>query len=156
MPSKLFYFLLSVALIGGMALFAWTNSSYQKAFEAEWHYLVGEYDEAYHLAKEAYALDHYNRFALTVMTRTENARTYLAFIREGLTYLDKIQEIADRNTVTKADRARIRMMCEVMIQRYETLAKTPLSDEDLVMRAERIDADFKEIYRKLFGKIGKK
>ncbi|WP_353661847.1 hypothetical protein [Hydrogenimonas sp. SS33] len=150
MGSKFTYLLLALLLLGGMALFAWTNPSYQKAFEAKWHYFMGEYDEAYRLAKEAYRLDPYNRMALTVMTRTERAEKYLAYIRDGLRYLHAIETIADRSPVSEADRARIKMMCEVMLGRYENLAATPLGDEELAERARDIYTKFKTIYRDLF------
>ena len=151
MRSKLIYLLLALALLGGMAIFAWTNPSYEKAFEAKWHYFMGEYDEAYRLAKEAYELDPYNRMALTVMTRTETARRYLDYIREGLEYLHRIESIADHPPIDEADKVRIKMMCEVMMERYERLAKTPLSDEELVERARRVYEKFASLYRSLFG-----
>jgi len=153
MGSRLTIFLLALALLGGMAVFAWTNPSYQKAFEAKWHYFMGEYDEAYRLAKEAYRLDPYNRMALTVMTRTERAERYLAYIRDGLRYLHAIEEIADRASVSEADKVRIKMMCEVMIGRYEKIAVTPLSDRELAERARDIYRKFETIYHDLFAGI---
>ena len=104
MRSKVTYLLFAMLLLGGMALFAWTNPSYQKAFEAKWHYFMGEYDEAYRLAKEAYELDRYNRMALTVMTQTEVAEKYLDYIREGAKYLHLIESIAKRSPSTKRTR----------------------------------------------------
>ena len=155
MRSRLLSLMLALLLLGGMAIFAWTNPSYQKAFEAKWHYFMGEYDEAYRLAKEAYELDPYNRMALTVMTRTETAERYMDYIREGLEYLHRIESIADRPPIDEADRVRIKMMCEVMMGRYERLARTPLSDEELVERARRIYEKFSALYRSLFSEDSK-
>jgi len=150
MRSKISYLLLAALLLGGMALFAWTNPSYQKAFEAKWYYFMGDYDAAYALAKEAYRLDPYNRMALTVMTRTEVAERYLAYIREGTRYLRTIEEIAAKRPVDEADRIRIKMMCEVMIGRFEEMDATPLADEELVERARNLYEKFRTLYASLF------
>jgi tetratricopeptide (TPR) repeat protein len=151
MRSKLLYLLFAGALLGGMALFAWTNPSYQKAFEAKWYYFMGDYDEADRLAKEAYELDPYNRMALTVMTRSEVAKKYLGYIREGHEYLRRIEEIAAKEPVDEADRVRIKMMCEVMMGRYEKLlSSSRLTDEELVARARVIYEKFRDLYDSLF------
>ncbi|WP_300368377.1 hypothetical protein [Hydrogenimonas sp.] len=150
MSSKITYLLFAVLLLGGMAIFAWTNPSYQKAFEAKWHYFMGDYDEAYALAKEAYALDRYNRMALTVMTQTEVAERYLGYIREGAGFLRQIEDIANHPPISEADKIRIKMMCEVMIERYEKLVATRLTDDELVERAHNIYEKFKSLYSSLF------
>ena len=148
--SRIVYALLALLLLAGMAVFAWTNPSYQKAFEAKWYYFMGDYDEALRLAKEAYALDRYNRMALTVMTQTEVAERYLDYIREGTEFLRQIEAIADHPPISKADKIRIKMMCEVMIDRYETLTATPLTDEELIERATNLYRKFKTLYTSLF------
>jgi len=148
--SRIVYAIFALLLLGGMVIFAWTNPSYQKAFEAKWYYFMGDYDEAYKLAKEAYALDRYNRMALTVMTQTEVAERYLNYIREGAGFLRQIEEIADRSPIDEADKIRIKMMCEIMIERYEKLAATRLTDDELVERARNIYEKFKSLYASLF------
>jgi len=148
--SRIVYALLALLLLAGMAVFAWTNPSYQKAFEAKWYYFMGDYDEALRLAKEAYALDRYNRMALTVMTQTEVAERYLDYIREGAEFLRQIEAIADHPPISEADKIRIKMMCEVMIDRYETLTATPLTDEELIERATNLYRKFKTLYTSLF------
>ncbi|WP_201352462.1 hypothetical protein [Hydrogenimonas urashimensis] len=148
--SRIVYALLALLLLASMAVFAWINPSYQKAFEAKWYYFMGDYDEAYALAKEAYALDPYNRMALTVMTQTEVAERYLGYIREGAAFLRQIEEIANRQPISNADRIRVKMMCEVMIERYEKLIATPLTDEELIERARNIYEKFKNLYTSLF------
>jgi tetratricopeptide (TPR) repeat protein len=150
MRSRITYFLIALTLLGGMGYFAWTNPSYQKAFEAKWYYLMGEYDTAYQLAKEAYALDHYNRMALTVISQTEIAQKYLDYIQEGNTFLERIEKIAEKSPIEEADKVRIKMMCEVMLERYDQLAPTPLTDRDLVEKAKKIHDEFETLYRSLF------
>ena len=143
----LYGLLLLVALLGGMALFAWSNPSYEKAFEAKWYYFTGDYESAYRLAAEAYEMDPYNRVALTVMRQTEVARKYVAYIEEGEAFLRRIEELVEKGPLESADRTRIRMMCEIMLDRYETLSATPLTDENLVKRAAKVRSEFETLYR---------
>ncbi len=150
MPSRMFYALLALLLLVGMAIFALTNPSYEKAFEARWQYFMGNYDEAYKIAKEAYELDRYNRMAFTVMTQTEVAKRYLDYIREGERYLSLIEDVANHPPIGEADKVRIKMMCEVMIGKYERMAPTKLTDRELVQRAEEIYRKFRSLYTSLF------
>lgn len=150
MRSKALYLVIALALLGGMAIFAWTNPSYEKAFEAKWYYLTGDYDTALKLAQEAYAEDPYNRMALTMLNRAKTAKIYEDYIKEGENYFKTIESIARRKPISEADRIRIKIMCEVMIARYETLPNTPLSDPELKREAETIYNKFKELYDSLF------
>ena len=151
MPSgRSWYAALALALLIGMAIFAWTNPSYEKAFEAKWYYMLGEYDPAYDLAKEAYALDRYNRMAFTVMTQTAVAKKFLDYIGEGRRYLALIEKIADHPPISKADRLRIKMMCEVMMDRYATLTPTKLTDRKLVEEAHAMYERFKTLHDSIF------
>lgn len=151
MRSRLVYLLLALSLLAAMAIFALTNPSYEKALEARWQYFMGNYDEAYRIAKEAYELDRYNRMAFTVMTQTEVAKRYLDYIREGERYLDLIEDVANHPPIGEADRVRIKIMCEVMMGKYEKLSPTKLTDRDLVERAEEIYKKFESLYRSLFN-----
>jgi len=148
LSNRMIYLIVALFLVG-MAAFAFFNPSYEKAFEAKWHYMMGEYDQAYALAKEAYDLDHYNRMAFTIMTQTEVSKQVLDYIREGSDYLRQIDTMM-RSDLSEADRLRIKMMCEVMIEKYPKLAPTKLTDPDLVQEAETIYKKFKNIYSSLF------
>ncbi|WP_457593343.1 hypothetical protein [Hydrogenimonas sp.] len=150
MQSKMIYLFFALFLLAGMAIFALTNPSYEKAFEARWHYFMGNYDEAYKIAKKAYELDRYNRMAFTVMRQTEVAKAYLDYIREGKRYLSLIEDVANHPPIGEADKIRIKMMCEVMIGRYEKLSPTKLTDKELVARAKEIYKKFQSLYTSLF------
>ncbi len=150
MQYRMTYLFIALFLLAGMAVFALTNPSYEKAIEARWHYFTGNYDEAYRIAKEAYELDNYNRMAFTVMRQTEVAKEYLDYIREGERYLDLIEDVANHPPIGEADKIRIKMMCEVMIGKYENLSPTKLTDEELVERAKDIYEKFQNLYTSLF------
>jgi tetratricopeptide (TPR) repeat protein len=153
LSGRLWYVALALTLLAGMAIFAWTNPSYEKGFEAKWYYLLGEYDRAYDLAKEAYELDRYNRMAFTVMTQTAVARRFIDYIKEGEAYLKTIEEIADRPPISDADKIRIKMICEVMMDRYATLTPTKLTDKELVKEARAMYERFKTLHDSIFKGI---
>ena len=150
MQSKALYLLLALALLGAMAIFAWTNPSYEKAFEAKWYYLTGDYDTALKLAEAAYEEDPYNRMALTTLNRAKIAKIYADYIHEGENYFQTIEAIARHKPIDEADRIRIKMMCEVMLGRYAALPDTPLVDPALKKEAHTIYRKFKELYDSLF------
>ena len=150
MPSKLLYTLLALALLGGMAYFAWTNPSYQRAFEAKWYIVTGDYETAYALADEAYRLDPYNRLSLSVMTQAKAARQYVAYLKEGSEYLHRIERIVEKRPLSDADRVRIKLMCEVMIEAYRQLPDPRFVDPELAERAKRRHDEFVTLYASLF------
>lgn len=146
----------AILLLLLMVLFALVNPSYEKAFRAKWYYTSGEYDKALILAKEAYELDSYNRVALTVMRRTEIAKKFEDFIKEGENYLKHIETIANNPPIEEADKIRIKMMCEIMIDRYLSLTPSKLIDDSLIIRAKEVYEKFNKLYVSLFGKTKQK
>jgi len=152
MQSKLLFVAFAVLLLLLMVLFALTNPSYEKAFKAKYYYYSREYDQALTLAKEAYELDSYNRVALTVMRQTEVARKFVDYMKEGRSYLKQIEAIADNPPIEQADKIRIKMMCEVMINRYASLPSSNLTEPDLVNQAKEVYKKFNTLYVSLFGK----
>jgi len=156
MQSKLLITAFAILLLLLMVLFALVNPSYEKAFKAKWYYASGDYDKALVLAKEAYELDPYNRVALTVMKRSEIAKKFEDFIKEGESYLKRIEAIANNSTIKDADKIRIKMMCEVMIERYSSLSPSKLIDERLVNRAKEVYEKFDKLYISIFGKTKQK
>ena len=150
MPSKMLYLLIAVGLLAGMAFFAWSAPSYEKAFEAKWYYFTGASDEAQRLAEEAYRLDPYNRMALTVKTRAARAKELKNYVEEGREYLEKIDAIASKGVITKPDEVRIKMMIEIMVQRYRQIKPTPLDDMRLLQEARGVYQKFETLERTLF------
>jgi len=152
MQSKLLFLALSILLLLLMVLFALTNPSYEKAFKAKWYYMSGEYDQALILAKEAYKLDPYNRVALTVMRQTEIAQKFVDYIKEGKAYLEQIEAIANNPPIQQSDKIRIKMMCEVMIDKYSSLPSSKLTESELIEQAKEMYEKFKTLYVSVYEK----
>ena len=150
MLSKIKLILFVVLILGGSLVYFNSNSSYQDSVEARIYYFLGNYKEAYELAKKAYEKDSYNKMANTVLTQSKIALAYEEYIRQGNEYLKKINEISSKSDFSPADKTRIKMMCEVMIDGFSDLKSSTLTDEILVENAKKMQEKFKQLYEELF------
>ena len=50
-------FVVALILLGSMALYFLTHPSYERSLEAKFYYNIGDYKQAYLLAKEAFEID---------------------------------------------------------------------------------------------------
>ena len=91
-----------------MGVYFITNPSYEKSIKAKYYYEIGEYKEAYALAKEAFSLDLYNRMASTIMAQSKNSLRYVKYNEMAKKYMDDIDEIALHDNISNADKAKIR------------------------------------------------
>ena len=150
----------SKALILGMAFtflmimggYFLVNPSYEKSITAKYYYEIGEYDESYFIAKEAFALNVYNRMASTVMVQSQIALKYVDYINLAEKYMLEINEISLHETVSNADKAKIRIICEIMLGSYVKLAPSVITDKKLVEES----AKYYKSFEKLLAKVTKK
>lgn len=132
-----------------MALFFLTNPSYEKSLEAKYHYEMGDYNEAYKLANEAFALDVYNRMASTIMAQSKTSLKYEKYIKEAKNYLREINDIISSDTIDEAQRSKIKLMSEVMVESYIKLAPSVVTDKELVKEAAKYHEQFEKILEKV-------
>ena len=88
--------------------------------------------------------------AFMVMTQSKIAFKYEEYIKTGVEYLKKIESISSKKEFDNADKARVKMMCEVMIEEYKKLSPTVLTEASLMQEAKKIYMKFKKIYEELF------
>jgi tRNA U34 5-carboxymethylaminomethyl modifying enzyme MnmG/GidA len=141
--KSLFFTAFGVVL--SMVVYFVVNPSSEKSLEAKYYYEIGKYDIAYEKAKEAFALDGYNRMASTVMAQSKIAMKYQAYINQAKGYMEEINAMANQDSLTQKDRAKIKMMSEIVVNQYKKLAPSVMTDEALVKEAQR--------YYKEFGKL---
>ncbi len=151
MLSKFLFIVGVIAVFGFGALYFVYNSSYQDSFEARFYYFIGNYEKAYTLSKRAYEKDSYNKMAFTVFTQSKIALNYEEYIKEGNKYLGKIEKISSSDVYNQADKVRVKMMCEIMIDRYKRLTPTKLTDKSLLENSKKIYMKFKKLYDELYG-----
>ncbi|TKI68494.1 hypothetical protein FCU45_10810 [Sulfurimonas crateris] len=151
MKSRLFIPIIALFLLFVMGAYFIVNPSYEKSLRAKYYYETGEYKEAYTLAKEAFSLDLYNRMAATVMTQSQTSLKYVSYIDDAKKYMKIIDEIARKESISDADKAKMKMMCEIMISAYIKLAPSVVTDDELVEQA----AEYYNKFEKLLEKINR-
>ena len=149
MNIKVTIVLLSLATIIFMALYFFFNPSYQKSLQAKYYYEMGDYDEAYSSAKEAFGLDSYNRMAATVMSQSVISLKYVKYINEAKEYMKQIDEIVNKEKIEDSDKAKIRLICEIMKSSYIKLAPSVVTDKELVESAAYYHAGFEQLFEKI-------
>ena len=149
MNIKITIVLVSFLTVLSMLLYALFNPSYQISWQAKYHYEMSEYDDAYLYAKEAFALDPYNRMAATVMAQSLISLKYVKYIQEAKEYMKEINKIVDKKEIKNADKAKIRLMCQIMIKTYIKLAPSVVTDTELVEEAAFYHAGFEQLLEKV-------
>lgn len=151
MQFRFWYILLFIA-IGVGAFSIATHPSYKKSLEAKYFYYMGDYKEAQKIATEAFQLDKYNRMASTIMTQSQASLQFLNYINDAKKYMQSINELSTKATITKAERARVKLMCEIMIDSYKKIPSSVVIDSALVKEAK----EYHELFKKFYDKISSK
>ena len=149
MNNKFFFPGLAALFFVIMALYFLINPSYEKSIEAQYYYEIGDYDEAYKLANEAFSIDVYNRMASTIMAQSKTSMKYKKYIDQAKQYMQEINKIAAKDTISDADRARIKLMSEIMVDSYKKLAPSVITDNKLVHEAAKYYSDFEKLLEKV-------
>jgi len=153
MGSILIITITSLSLVLLMCVFFLVNPSYEKSIRAKYYFEVGEYQEALVLAKESFAIDVYNRMAATVMAQTITSLKYVEYINMGEKYIKEIDEIATHEFISDADKAKIRIICEIMIGSYIKLAPSVITDKELIKQSEHYYQKFEKLLEKVNKKV---
>ena len=151
MASKLMVPIVALSLILLMGIYFLINPSYEKSIKAKYYFETGEYKEALVLSKEAFAIDQYNRMAATIMAQSITSLKYVKYIDMGKNYMLEIDKIAQHEYISDADKAKIRIICEIMTSSYIKLAPSVVTDEKLVEHS----AYYYQKFEKLLEKVTK-
>jgi len=149
MKSRYLFPIIAFSLVAIMGIYFLVNPSYQRSIEAKYYYEVGDYKRAHSLAQEAFSMDVYNRMAATIMAQSTTSLKYVAYIKQAKTYLSQINDIATHESISNADRARMKLMSEIMVDSYVKLAPSIITNRDLVDDAARYHDDFEKLLEKV-------
>lgn len=149
MNIKIIIPIFAMLLITAMSIFFIINPSYQKSVQAKYYYEVGDYKEAYALAKEAFGIDLYNRMAATIMAQSTTSLKYVDYINDAKKYIKDIDKIAEHETISNADKAKIRLVCQIMLASYVKLAPSVITDKELVKEAAQYHSKFEQLLEKV-------
>ena len=149
MNSKFLFPLIALGTVGFMAVYFIINPSYQKSIQAKYYFEMAEYKEAYSLANEAFSLDVYNRMASTIMAQSKTSLLYIDYIEQAKQYMLEINNIAKKEDISTADRARIKIMSEIVVDSYVKLAPSIITDKELVKNAANHHDEFEKLLDKV-------
>lgn len=132
-----------------MVVFFAMNPSYEKSLQAKYYYEIGDYKEAMHLAKEAFSLDVYNRMSSTIMAQSTTALKYVSYNEDAKKYMAEINSIATNEYISDANKAKIRLMCQIMVDSYIKLAPSVVTDTQLVKESGKYYLQFEKLLEKV-------
>ena len=144
-----FSIFIAIFIIALFGLFFYSDNSYKLALEAKFYYESKEYEKALNLSQKAIDLDAYNKMAATTLNQSKAAMKFSSYIKNGKEYLDRIKKMS-QNGVSKADNERIKMMCDVMIEDFESLRNSALLDDELKSEALKMKEAFAKLKNELF------
>ena len=148
MKNKISIFI-AIFIIALFGLFFYSDNSYKLTLEAKFYYESKEYEKALNLSQKALDLDAYNKMAATTLNQSKAAIKFNSYIKNGKEYLDRIKKMS-QNGVSKADNERIKMMCDVMIEDFESLRNSALLDDELKSEALKMKEAFAKLKNELF------
>ena len=148
MKNKISIFI-AIFIIALFGLFFYSDNSYKLSLEAKFYYESKEYEKALNLSQKALDLDAYNKMAATTLNQSKAAMKFNSYIKNGKEYLERIKKMS-QNGVSKADNERIKMMCDVMIEDFESLRNSALLDEELKSEALQMKEAFAKLKNELF------
>ena len=148
MKNKISIFI-AIFIIALFGIFFYSDNSYKLALEAKFYYESKEYEKALNLSQKALDLDAYNKMAATTLNQSKAAMKFSSYIKNGKEYLDRIKKMS-QSGVSKADNERIKMMCDVMIEDFESLKNSALLDEELKSEALKMKEAFAKLKNELF------
>ncbi len=149
MNVKVLFPLIALVLVLIMGIYFLINPSYEKSIRAKYYYEIGNYQEALVLAKEAFSMDVYNRMAATIMAQSITSMKYANYVRDAKKYMQEINVIAEHEVISDADKAKIRLICDIMISAYKKLAPSVVTDEQLIKDAAKYYAGFEKLLEKV-------
>ncbi|WP_455756837.1 hypothetical protein [Sulfurimonas sp.] len=132
-----------------MGIYFLVNPSYEKSIRAKYYFEIGEYKEALALSKEAFSIDVYNRMASTIMAQSITSLKYIEYVEMGKKYMQDINEIATHEFISDADKAKIRIICGIMLDSYIKLAPSVITDTDLVKESAYYQQEFEKLFEKV-------
>ena len=148
MKNKISIFI-AIFIVALFGIFFYSNNSYKLALEAKFYYESKEYEKAINLSQKALDLDAYNKMAATTLNQSKAAMKFNSYIKNGKEYLERIKKMS-QNGVSKTDNERIKMMCDVMIEDFESLRNSALLDDELKSEALKMKETFAKLKNELF------
>jgi len=83
------------------------------------------------------------------MAQSKTSLKYVKYNNSAKDYMKKINIIANKDTISDADKAKIKIMCEIMIDSYIKLAPSVITDKELVLETKNYYKNFEKLLEKV-------
>jgi len=141
-------------LFFGIYIYFSFQPSYEKSLEAKFYFAIGNYKEAYDLSNEALQLEAYNNMAFSIKTQSKLALEFVEYNTEAEKYLSQVEKIIQlHDVIPNNDRIRIKMISEIMIDKYSRLSFALVRDDDLKDKTDVYYLQFQKLYEEIKDSI---
>ncbi len=147
---KVIFTSLVLFIVGMLLFFFGFSDSYKYSMEARMKYFLGEYQEARVLAKKAFDIDPYNKMAFSILAQSKISASLVDYVKDSDQYLQKIETLSAKENFSDTDKIKIKMMTEVMIEKFHKLNPTVMTDKELYAECIKRYKKFKIINERLF------
>jgi len=134
-----------IVVFGGTSLYFYLNPSYRLSMEAKFYYSMGDYEIALQLSEEALKLREYNTMAFHIKTRSELTLQMVDFIKEADEFKKEIIKIFTQGKPSRKNKLRIKMMSDIVVDKYKNLSLKFIEDEELKKEALLRYQQFKKL-----------
>jgi len=147
------FFLIALIIVGFFSYLEY-NPSYKLSIEARYYYAIGDYELAYDLANQALIIREYNTMAFHIKNRSGLTLEMINFNQEAEEFLKKIKTFVQQKPLKKPNKARIKMMSEIILSKYENLSFPLVEDDEVKDEAKKYFKEFKIIHNKILTLLG--
>lgn len=125
------------------------STTYRLSIEAKYYYLNDDFKTAYKLASIAHEREPYNMMAFTIKQQSRVILDLQEIINEAKDYYLRIQKIANKSSITKNERIRIKFLCEIIIDKFDSLNFPLLHKAFLYNEAKQYRDEFEKILKNI-------
>ncbi len=140
---------IALFFIISMFLYFILNTSYHNSIQAKYYYVLGDYENAYTYADLAYKQERYNLMAYTVREQSARALKLVKYIDQAKDYYEKINALSVLSSITIADRTRMIIYAKIVVEKYDDLTWTILTDKELIKEAKQLRDEFDKLLQEL-------
>lgn len=144
--SNIKFFLLIIIFSIGIYIYFKFNESYELSLKARFYYAIEDYNKTYELSEQALKIREYNTMAFHLSNRAKASINIIDFIEESKNFEVITRAILEKEIQTKGEIAKIKMMCEIILSKYENLNKKFVEDNELLKLAEYYYLKFKKLH----------
>lgn len=149
--NNFFGLITALFFIISMFLYFILSGSYHKSIQAKYYYIMGDYQNAYSYANLAYEQENYNVMAYTIRQQSSIAIDILKYTNQAEKYFKQIDELSSQTFLSITDKKRMLIYARIVVEGYDELIWTALTDKDLIKKATKLRDEFDKLLQELLS-----